>query len=101
MDQWHNQSFGKPTMVVWNHNDNVLAAQPECRLARGPQCLHGRWGFKRVVRGGGHHESNCDGSLPLYFAMAAALIFITYTVLTFCTSRELLIDRSVMCSSSG
>eukprot|EP00419_Tripos_fusus_P056244 CAMPEP_0172812110 /NCGR_PEP_ID=MMETSP1075-20121228/9833_1 /TAXON_ID=2916 /ORGANISM="Ceratium fusus, Strain PA161109" /LENGTH=339 /DNA_ID=CAMNT_0013651625 /DNA_START=49 /DNA_END=1065 /DNA_ORIENTATION=+ len=24
LDQWHNQSFGRPVMVVWNHNDPVL-----------------------------------------------------------------------------
>lgn len=25
LDAWQNASFGRPTMVVWNHNDNVLA----------------------------------------------------------------------------
>jgi len=25
LEQWHNKSSGRPTMVVWNHNDNVLA----------------------------------------------------------------------------
>mmetsp|Transcript_65852 Transcript_65852/g.129798 ORF Transcript_65852/g.129798 Transcript_65852/m.129798 type:complete len:373 (+) Transcript_65852:62-1180(+) len=24
LDEWHNQSFGRPVMVVWNHNDPVL-----------------------------------------------------------------------------
>lgn len=25
LEVWQNKSFGRPTMVVWNHNDNVLA----------------------------------------------------------------------------
>lgn len=24
LDQWHNQSYGRPVMVIWNHNDPVL-----------------------------------------------------------------------------
>jgi len=24
LDQWHNQSSGRPAMVIWNHNDPVL-----------------------------------------------------------------------------
>merc|ERR1712100_86124 len=25
LDLWQNSSFGRPAMIVWNHNDNVLA----------------------------------------------------------------------------